>query len=71
MSHSRFREHLHAYISVRKALGFQMRAERTLLQDVVHFVDTCGQGGPSGPSGLSTGPARRRPSGGQAEPPTA
>jgi hypothetical protein len=46
MSHSRFQEHLHAYISVREALGFQMRAERTLLQDFVRFVDTCGQVGP-------------------------
>ena len=39
MSHSRFQEHLHAYISVREALGFQMRAERTLLQDFVRSTE--------------------------------
>ena len=30
---------LDAYLSIREALGFQMRAERTLLREFVHFVD--------------------------------
>jgi hypothetical protein len=30
--------HLDAYLSVREALGFQMRAARTLLRDFVHYV---------------------------------
>ena len=32
--------HLEAYLSVREALGFQMRAARTLLRDFVQFVET-------------------------------
>jgi integrase len=38
--------HLDAYLSVREALGFQMRAERTLLRDFVGFVEAHGDGGP-------------------------
>jgi hypothetical protein len=38
--------HLDAYISVREALGFQMRAERTLLRDFIRFVESHGPGGP-------------------------
>ncbi len=46
MSHSSLHLHLDAYLSVRQALGFQMRAERTLLRDVVSFVESQGNGGP-------------------------
>ena len=46
MSHRRFQEHLDAYLSVREALGFQMRAERTLLHDFVHFLETRSPAGP-------------------------
>ena len=40
--------HLHrdAYLSVREALGFQMRAERTLLHDFVGFLETHTATGP-------------------------
>ena len=38
--------HLEAYLNVREALGFQMRAERTLLRDFVRFVELNGDGGP-------------------------
>ena len=38
--------HLDAYLSVREALGFQMRAERTLLRDFVNFVESHGVGSP-------------------------
>ena len=38
--------HLDAYLSVREALGFQMRAERTLLRDFVGFVESQGDGSP-------------------------
>jgi integrase/recombinase XerD len=38
--------HLDAYLRVREALGFQMRAERTLLRDFVGFVESQGDGGP-------------------------
>jgi integrase/recombinase XerD len=40
MSSSSLHLHLDAYISVREALGFQMRAERTLLRDFVRFLET-------------------------------
>src|SRR5262245_52497169 len=33
---------LDAYLSIREALGFQMRAERTLLREFVHFVESHG-----------------------------
>ncbi len=46
MSHLDLPLRLDAYLSVRAALGFQMRAERTLLRDFVHFVETRGQAGP-------------------------
>ena len=53
--------HLDAYLSVREALGFQMRAARTLLRD---FVQLCGKRcrspAPSGRSWLSIGPAPPR-----------
>lgn len=39
-------DHLDAYLGVRAALGFQMRAERTLLREFVGFVVTHGDGGP-------------------------
>ena len=38
--------HLDTYLSVRAALGFQMRAERTLLRDFVHFLETHANAGP-------------------------
>ena len=37
---------LDAYLSIREALGFQMRAERTLLREFVHFVESHGAGLP-------------------------
>jgi integrase/recombinase XerD len=40
MSHSDLHLHLDAYLGVRQALGFQMRAERTLLRDVVRDLET-------------------------------
>jgi len=40
MSHRSLHLHLDAYLSVREALGFQMRAERTLLRDFVGFVES-------------------------------
>jgi integrase/recombinase XerD len=46
MSHPDVHLHLDAYLSVRQALGFQMRAERTLLRDFVGFVESHGDGGP-------------------------
>jgi integrase/recombinase XerD len=46
MSHHDLHLHLDAYLSVRQALGFQMRAERTLLRDFVGFVESYGDGGP-------------------------
>jgi integrase len=46
MSHTSLHRHLDAYLSVREALGFQMRAERTLLRDFVGFVASHGDGGP-------------------------
>ena len=46
MSHTSLHLHLDAYLSVREALGFQMRAERTLLRDFVGFVEAHGDGGP-------------------------
>ena len=46
MSHRSLHHHLDAYLSVREALGFQMRAERTLLRDFVGFVESHGDGGP-------------------------
>lgn len=39
-------DHLDAYLSVREALGFQMRAERTLLREFVRFAVSHGDGGP-------------------------
>ena len=38
--------HLDAYLSVREALGFQMRAERTRLRDFVHYVENAQVSGP-------------------------
>jgi integrase/recombinase XerD len=46
MSPSVVQLQLDAYLSVREALGFQMRAERTLLRDFVHFVESHGVGLP-------------------------
>jgi integrase len=46
MNHRVLSLHLDAYISVREALGFHMRAERTLLRDFIHFVESHGTGGP-------------------------
>jgi integrase/recombinase XerD len=46
MSHRSLHRHLDAYLSVREALGLQMRAERTLLRDFVSFVVLHGDGGP-------------------------
>ena len=38
MSRPDFHLHLDTYLSVREALGFQRRAERTLLRDFIRFV---------------------------------
>jgi integrase/recombinase XerD len=38
--------HLDAYLGVRQALGFQMRAERTLLRDFVRYIETHAGAGP-------------------------
>ena len=46
MSQSVLPLQLDAYISIREALGFQMRAERTLLRDFVNFVESHGVGIP-------------------------
>ena len=46
MSHRSLHLHLDAYLGVRQALGFQMRAERTLLRDFVGFVESQGDDGP-------------------------
>jgi integrase/recombinase XerD len=46
MSASLLHLHLDAYLGVREALGFQMRAERTLLRDFVRFVETHEAPGP-------------------------
>jgi integrase/recombinase XerD len=42
MSPSILQLQLDAYLSIREALGFQMRAERTLLRDFVNFVEAHG-----------------------------
>jgi hypothetical protein len=34
--------HLDSYLSLREALGFQMRVARTLLRDFVQFLDSLG-----------------------------
>ena len=39
-------QHLDAYIDLRQAVGFQMRAHRTLLRDFVRFVTQHGETGP-------------------------
>jgi len=46
MSQSALQLQLDAYLSIREALGFQMRAERTLLRDFVNFVESHGIGIP-------------------------
>jgi hypothetical protein len=46
MSPSVVQLQLDAYLSIREALGFQMRAERTLLREFVHFVESHGVGLP-------------------------
>ncbi len=46
MSQPDFHLYLDTYISVREALGFQMRAERTLLRDFVRFIAHAQASGP-------------------------
>jgi integrase/recombinase XerD len=46
MSRPDFHLYLDTYLSVREALGFQMRAERTLLRDFVRFVENAQVSGP-------------------------
>lgn len=46
MSQLNLHLYLDTYISVREALGFQMRAERTLLRDFVRFVEDAQPSGP-------------------------
>ena len=69
MSHHDWHLHLDAYLSVRQALGFQMRAERTLLRDFVGFVESHGTAALFGRSWPWTGPVHRQPSGAMEEPP--
>ena len=40
--------HMVAYLSLREALGFQIRAEKLLLPEFVAFVQAHGSTGPSG-----------------------
>jgi len=63
MSHRSLHLHLDAYLGVRQALGFQMRAERTLLRDFVGFVESQGDDGPIRAQLAWTGPVRRLLSG--------
>jgi len=49
------------YISIREALGFQMRAERTLLRDFVNFVESHGVGIPIRAYLASNGPVPSLP----------
>ena len=46
MSRPDLHRSLDTYLSVREALGFQMRAERTLLRDFVRFVENAQVAGP-------------------------
>ena len=46
MSHSNLHLHLDAYLGVRQTLGFQMRAERTLLREFVRYIETHADAGP-------------------------
>ncbi len=46
MSASALHEHLDMSLGVKEALGFQMRAERTLLRDFVWFVEARGEASP-------------------------
>ena len=46
MSPNVLHRYLDTYLSVRAALGFQMRAARTLLRDFVGFLETRGDAGP-------------------------
>jgi integrase/recombinase XerD len=46
MSPNVLHRYLDTYLSVREALGFQMRAARTLLRDFVGFLETRGDAGP-------------------------
>lgn len=43
MSPSLFREHLDAYLALRRALGFTMRPDERLLRDFLAFVDQAGR----------------------------
>src|SRR5262249_61385566 len=45
MNADRLWEYLDAYLGVRQAVGFQMRAHRTLLRDFVQFVTRHGDDG--------------------------
>jgi integrase/recombinase XerD len=46
MNAERLWQYLDAYLGVRHAMGFQMRAHRTLLRDFVQFVTCHGNDGP-------------------------
>lgn len=46
MNPADFHLHLDSYLSLREALGFQMRVERTLLWDFVQFLETAHVSGP-------------------------
>jgi hypothetical protein len=46
--------YLDAYLNVREALGFQMRAARTLLRDFVRFLETYVEAGPLRPHTFAT-----------------
>ena len=67
MSHHPLHHHLDTYLTVRDALGFHMRAARTLLRDFVHFVETQHTTGPIraqyAVDWACAGPRRRGPGG--------
>jgi hypothetical protein len=61
MSPSVVQLQLDAYLSTREALGFHMRAERTLLREFVHFVASpTGLVCPSEPLSRLNGPVPSR-----------
>ena len=57
-----------AYLSLREALGFQMRAEKILLPEFVAFVKAQGTPVRSVPRWPSSGPARHPRTAGRAVP---
>ena len=63
--------HLDSYLSLREALGFQMRVERTLLRDFVQFLKPLTSLALFGLNWLSIGPVAPRPHAVPVAPPSA